>query len=462
MRRTIIRGGTIASADGCFDADVVCADGRIVEIGTGPIAGDDDIELAADGKFVLPGGIDVHTHFSEPFMGTVTADDFTTGGEGAICGGVTSHIDFAFQYRGQSLEDAITYWHALADGKAVIDYGLHLAITELTDEVRREIPEMVAAGYSSFKVFMTYPALVVEDHDLLEILQLVSEAEGRVSVHAENFAISAALIDQFVREGKLEPRWHAPARPSESEWEATVRAMALARVAEAPLYVVHMSAAASVEEVAEARTLGYPVIGETCIHYLVFTHDVYNQDGFEPAARYICSPPIRSREHQDALWTALRTGILQVVGSDHAPFTLADRKRLGGDNFSTIPNGVAGIEQIRPFLWTEGVKKDRLSVERFVALTATNPAKAFGLWPRKGGVIVGGDADLVIWDPDKRITHSMETTHSACDYCLYDGLESKGGATTTISRGELVWHDGALNAPPGRGQFLKRTTVAHV
>lgn len=461
MSRTIIRGGTIATAEGCFAADVVCADGRIVEIGTGQVAGDGDDELSADGKFVLPGGIDVHTHFSEPFMGTVTADDFTTGGEGAICGGVTTHIDFAFQYRGESLQDAVTNWHALADGKAVIDYGLHVAITELTDEVRRQIPEMVAAGYSSFKIFMTYPALVVGDQDLLEILGLVSESGGRVSVHAENFAISAALIEQYVREGKLEPRWHAPSRPWVSEWEATVRAMALARVADAPLYVVHMSAAAGIDAVAEARTQGHPVIGETCIHYLVFTEDVYEQEGFEPA-RYICSPPIRSREHQDALWTALRTGSLQVVGSDHAPFTLAERKRLGGDNFSTIPNGVAGIEEIRPFLWSEGVKKGRLSVERFVALTATNPARAFGLWPRKGGVVVGGDADLVIWDPDKRTMFSMETTHSACDYCLYEGLEAEGAATTTLSRGDIVWHDSVLNAPPGRGQFVKRTTAEHV
>jgi dihydropyrimidinase len=419
------------------------------------------MELVASGKFVLPGGVDVHTHFSEPFMGTVTADDFTTGGEGALCGGITTHIDFAFQYRGQTLHDAVNNWRALADGKAVIDYGLHVAVTELTDETRREIPEMVAAGYSSFKVFMTYPALVVEDHDLLEILGRVSQAGGRVSVHAENFAMSATLIEEFVREGKLEPRWHAPARPWVSEWEATVRAMALARVAEAPLYVVHMSAVASVDEVTKARAEGYPVIGETCIHYLVFTDDVYDQDGFEPA-RYICSPPIRSVEHQDALWSALRTGGLQVVGSDHAPFTLAERGRLGGDNFSSIPNGVAGIEEIRPFLWSEGVRKGRLSVERFVALTATNPARAFGLWPKKGGIVVGGDADLVIWDPDKKTAFSMDTTHSACDYCIYEGLEATGAATTTISRGDVVWHDGVLNAPPGRGQFIKRSTVGHV
>jgi dihydropyrimidinase len=237
--------------------------------------------------------------------------------------------------------------------------------------------------------------------------------------------------------------------------------MALARVVDAPLYVVHMSAAASVDEVARARAEGRPVIGETCIHYLVFTEEVYEREGFE-SARFICSPPIRSREHQDALWSALRTGDLQVVGSDHAPFTLAVRRELGGGDFSKIPNGVAGIEQIRPFLWSEGVKKGRLSVERFVALTATNPARAFGLWPRKGGVVVGGDADLVIWDPDVRRAMSLETTHSACDYCLYDGLVAEGGAATTLSRGEAVWHDGVLNATPGRGQFVKRTTVGHV
>jgi dihydropyrimidinase len=461
MERLIIRGGTIATAEGSFDADIVCADGRIVEIGAAPDAGDSDRVIDASGRYVLPGGIDVHTHFSEPIMGTVTADDYTTGGMGAICGGITSHIDFAFQYKGESLHDAVANWHARAKDKAVIDYGLHVAITDLTPEARAEIPEMVKEGYSSFKVFMTYPALVVWDDDLLAILGLVGEAGGRVSVHAENYAISDALIKQFVAEGKLAARWHAPARPWMSEWEATVRAIALARVHSAPLYVVHMSAAPSLDEVAAARAGGLPVIGETCIHYLVFTDAVYDQDGFEPA-RFICSPPIRDSEHQEALWSGLRNGTLQVVGSDHAPFTLADRRRIGGDDFSKIPNGIAGVEQIRPMLWTRGVREGRITLERFVAVTATNPARAFGMWPRKGGIVVGGDADIVIWDADSRITYSEDTTHSACDYCVYDGVEAIGAAATTIARGEVVWCDRELTATPGRGRFVPRTSVEHV
>jgi len=461
MSRTIIRGGTIATSEGRFAADIACANGLIAEIGQDIVAGEGDLELSAEGKLVLPGGIDVHTHFSEPFMGMVTADDFTTGGEGALAGGITSHIDFAFQYKGETLQQAVDNWHARAEGRAVIDYGFHVAITDLRPDTRDEIPRMVEAGYSSFKVFMTYPALVVFDDDLLEILRLVGGAGGRVSVHAENYAMSNSLIETLLAEGKTEPRWHAVARPWMSEWEATVRAMALARVYGAPLYVVHMSAEASVAEVAAARADGQPVIGETCIHYLVMTEEKLAAEGFE-GARYICSPPLRTKQHQDALWAALHDRTLQVVGSDHAPFTMADRRKMGADDFSKIPNGVAGIEQVRPLLWSEGVAKGRLSVERFVEVTATNPARAFGMWPRKGGVVVGGDADLVIWDPDLRTVLSMETTHSATDYCLYEGREVHGGAAVTISRGEVVWQDGKLSARPGRGRFVPRTEVAHV
>lgn len=455
MSRLIVKGGTIATAEGTYAADVACGNERIrsIEQDITPSPGDRVVDAA--GMLVLPGGIDVHTHFDEPFMGCVAADDFTVGGRAALAGGITTHVDFAYQFSGESLFQALDNWHARAEGKALIDYGFHVVITDPNDDVRREIPRVVEAGCPTFKVFMTYPGLAVDDGNLLDLLRIVTEAGGRISVHAENFFVTERLIAEFREQGRTGPMWHPRAHPWQSEFEATVRALALADLSDAPLYVVHMSAAPAVQALAAARSRGQPAIGETSISYLALTEEVYDADGFE-AAKYMCSPPIRDRANQDQLWVALRDGDLQIVGSDHDPFNLSDRWKLGGDDFSKIPNGIAGIEQIRPLLWSEGVAAGRLSLERFVAVTSVNPARALGLWPRKGTIAVGSDADLVVWDPDREVRLGVATTHSTADYCVYEGRTVRGYPVVTVSRGEVIYRDGEVTASPGRGRFLER------
>jgi dihydropyrimidinase len=314
---------------------------------------------------------------------------------------------------------------------------------------------MIQGGYTTFKIFMTYPPLHVDDGNLLDVLRIVTGNGGRLSVHAENYYISDNLIREFHKLGLFAPRWHPRSRPWQSEYEATVRAMALAQVAEAELYIVHMSSRHAVHALAKARREGRPVIGETVVHYLAFTEEVYDQPDFE-GAKYVCSPPIRAAQDQDALWAALQNGDLQVVGSDHDAFTMAERRRLGEHDFASIPNGVGGVEQIRPILWSLGYRKNRLSLERFVAVTATNPARAFGLWPRKGAIAPGADADIVLWDPNRTVRLGLDTTHSACDYCLYEGYHVIGYPVTVLSRGEFVMENGEITARPGRGRFLRR------
>lgn len=457
--RLVVEGGTIATADGCVQSDVLCEDGRITALGIDFARRPGDKVLDARSLFVLPGGIDVHTHFDEPFMGCVTADDFTTGGQAAIAGGVTSHVDFAYQFKGESLHEAVGHWHARARGRAVIDYGFHIVISDVTEEVKAEIPAMIESGYPTFKIFMTYPGLAVDDGGLMDVMRIATRHGGRVSVHAENYFISERLIEELHRLGHFEPRFHPSAHPWQSEFEATVRAMAIAEIAGAPLYVVHVSAAPALEAVRQARVRGQKVTAETSISYLALTHEVYDQEGMEPA-KYVCTPPVRSKENRESLWSHLAAGDIQVVGSDHDPFSFADRVRLGGDDFAKIPNGIAGVEQIRPILWSEGVRPGRLSIEQFVSVTATNAAKTMGLWPRKGTIAVGSDADLVLWDPDKEVVLDTSTTHSAADYCVYEGRAVKGYATTTVSRGEVVMENGILSAEQGRGEFLPRRGLA--
>lgn len=461
MKTILIRNGQIATAEGVYPGDILCSGETIAEVApTGSIRDADEV-VDADGMFVLPGGIDVHTHFDEPFMGCVTADDFADGGRAAVCGGITSHVDFAYQLKGETLEQAAANWHARADGKAIIDYGFHVVITDPREDVKAEVPSLIERGYTTFKLFMTFPGLAVDDGALMDLVKLVAAAGGRVSVHAENYYVSDRLIAKFLNEGRTGPRWHAKSRPWQSEYEATVRALALADVAGAPIYVVHMSSAEAVDALSRARSRGQEAIGETSISYLSLNDEVYDRDDFEPA-KYVCSPPIRSQEDQDRLWLALQAGGLQVVGSDHDPFNLSDRYRLGASDFSKIPNGIAGTEQIRPLLWTEGVARGRLSLERFVAVTATNPARAFGMWPQKGVVAPGADADLVVWDPSKEVRLGLETTHSKADYCVYEGREVRGYAAMTISRGEIVARNGQVLASAGRGRFIKRGQPLHV
>ena len=455
VSRLIVTGGTIATAEGKYRGDIVCESERIAAIVETAEPRPDDRVVDATGLVVLPGGIDAHTHFDEPFMGCVSADNFTDGGRAALAGGITSHVDFAYQFAGETLEGALRNWQARATGRAVIDYGIHIVITDPTDAVKAEIPRLVELGCPTFKIFMTYPGLAVDDGNLMDLLRITTHAGGRISVHAENYHVSDRLVAALQRVGRTQPRWHPHAHPWQSEYEATVRAMALAQLAEAPLYVVHMSAAQAVDAVSAARDAGQEVVGETSISYLALTDDVFDTDEFD-AAKYICTPPPRDLANQDKLWHDLQHGSLQIVASDHDPFNMADRHRLGGDDFSKIPNGIAGIEQIRPLLWTEGVATGRLSLERLVQVTATNPARALGLWPRKGAIMVGSDADLVVWDPRMKVRLGLDTTHSAADYCVYEGRSVTGYPVVTISRGEVVYDHGDILAEPGRGRFVER------
>lgn len=456
-----IVNGTVALDSGVFPGDIRCAHGKVVALGERGMFRRSPRRINAEGLLVLPGGIDVHTHFDEPFMNCVTADDFESGGRAAFAGGITSHIDFAYQYPGESLHQAVANWHAKAEGRAVADYGLHIVVTDASQGVVDEVPAMVREGYSSFKVFMTYEGLRAADSDLLRLFKAATSAGGRVSVHAEHADISALLCSEFIARGDVGPRWHPISRPVESECEATFRALALARVANAPIYIVHVSSGQAADIIREARTRGQSVVAETSIAYLVLTEEVYQGHGFE-AAKYVCSPPLRPLAEQERLWQLLQDGTLQIVGSDHDSFTWADRRKLGAADFTKIPNGIEGVQHIRPLLWSEGVQTGRLSLERFVAVTATNPAKAFGLWPRKGGIVPGGDADFVLWDPAKRYRLGVQDCQSHCDYCVYEGREVTGGVVMTVSRGEVVFDGDSRAAVPGRGRFLPRTRAEWV
>ena len=451
----LIKNGTIVTATDAYAADILIQDGSIDAIGRElDIAA--DVTIDASGKYVFPGAIDVHTHLSMPFGGTVTADDFETGTIAAACGGTTTIIDFALQGESMSLAETLAAWKEKAEGKAVIDYGFHLAITDSTDQVMEEIPAMVEAGAPSFKCFMAYKdTLMIDDHALFRILLKAKECDALVLVHAENGDVIDVTINRLLAEGKTGPKYHAVSRPPEVEAEATARAIRLAEVAGVPLYIVHISAAEALEAVQTARARGLPVYGETCTHYLVLTEREYDRPGFE-GAKFVCSPPLRDERHQRALWDALENGSLQVVSSDHCPFNYKGQKELGRDNFALIPNGMVGIEDRLYLMYTQGVAEGRIGLNRFVELVATAPAKFFGLFPRKGTIAVGSDADLVIFDPEKAVTLSADTQHQNVDYSAFEGFKSKGAPVMVLSKGKVIVKDGEFVGDIGAGEFLHR------
>ena len=472
---TVIKNGTLITAADTFAADILIEGEKIAQVGANLNAPDAEV-IDAGGKLVMPGAIDVHTHMELPFGGTVSSDDFCTGQKAGAFGGTTTHIDFVIQGKGETLHQAIENWHRKADHKAVGDFGFHVAITDLPDSVMDEIPSIVDVGVTSLKLFMAYKgALMVDDTTLFRALTKAAEAGMLVMVHAENGDAIDVLVKRALASRQTDPIYHALTRPAWAEGEATMRAVALAGMAGAPLYVVHMTCRQAIDALAYGREHGLPVQGETCTQYLFFTVDDLAKPGFE-GAKWVCSPPMRTHADQEALWRALKDSTLQVVSTDHCPFffngtqpidydgrpVAIPGKELGRGDFSKIPNGVPGIEDRQMILWTYGVGRGHFSANRFVELTCTNPAKIFGLYPRKGTLADGADADIAVWDPGQKKTIRARTQHQRTDYNLYEGWEVVGVPEKVLLRGRLIVDGDRWLGREGSGQFIPRQPNAPV
>jgi dihydropyrimidinase len=452
----VIRNARAATAADVFECDIGIKDGRIAALAVGLREGAREID--ARGRWVLPGGIDGHCHMDQPMTdGSTMADDFRSGTLSAACGGTTTVIPFACQLKGQSLRDAVADYHRRADGNAVIDYAFHMIVSDPTPAVlREELPQLIREGCTSFKIYMTYDDLKLNDRQILDVLALARREGAMVMVHAENSDCIGWLTEQLLAAGHGAPRFHAASRPMLVEREATHRAIALAELVDLPVLIVHVSGREAVEQIRTAQARGLRVYGETCPQYLFLTGE--HLDGHE-GAKCICSPPPRDKANQQVIWDALESGVFQVFSSDHAPFRYAgsDGKQVAGSAapFSRIPNGIPGIETRLPLLFSEGVAKGRIDIHAFVALTATNVAKIYGLHPRKGSIAVGADADLVIWNDVANVKLTNAMLHHNVDYTPYEGMMLGAWPDTAISRGEVVWSDGKPSGRAGRGQFLR-------
>jgi dihydropyrimidinase len=457
--RTLIRHGTVVTPEGAFPRDVLIDGERIARIGEG-ITADADRTVDAARKYVLPGGIDVHTHLDMPYGDTVTSDDFATGTAAAACGGTTCIVDFAVQTAGRPLREALDQWHRKADGKAAVDYGFHVIVCDAGPSLEAEMDALVAEGVPSFKLFTAYPGrLMVDDAAIFRALRRSAANGGTVMIHAENGGVIEVLARAALAAGRTAPREHAHTRPALAEAEATHRVIALAEMAAAPVYVVHVSTAEAAEEIAAARARGIRAFGETCPQYLLLADDLYDLPGLE-GAKYVMSPPLRDRHAQERLWRALATGELQTVATDHCPFRMSDQKSLGRDDFTKIPGGAPGIETRMSLLFDAGVRGGRFGIERFVEITAAEPARLFGLWPRKGGLTPGADADLLVWDPERELTLSAATLHMRVDYSPFEGRVVMGAPDLVLSRGQIVAEGGRFVGRPGAGAFVRRAPRA--
>ncbi len=452
----LIKNGRVITAADDYVADVFIDGERISLIGESLDNAADKV-IDATGKYVLPGCIDPHTHLDMPFGGTVTIDDVESGQTAAAFGGTTCHVDFCIQPKGTSFGDALADWKSKADGKQVIDMGYHIAVTDLHDGGSlEELASLPDQGITSYKLFMAYKgALMVDDETLFKTMEVAADTGALVMVHAENGDAIDVLVKRALAEGHTEPHWHALTRPPETEGEATNRAIQLARVAGSPLYVVHVSCKESVEPIALAREKGWDVWGETCTQYFFVDYTDLERPNFE-GAKFVYTPPPRDKANQDVLWNAVRTDVLSAISTDHCAFNWDGQKSLGKDDFSKIPNGGPGIENRLQMIHQFGVRSGRISLNRMVELLATNPAKLFGLYPRKGTLAVGSDADLVVFDPEKTVTISAATHHSRVDYNLYEGTQVQGSPDVVLLRGNVLVEGDQLVAKPGIGQFVKR------
>jgi dihydropyrimidinase len=457
---TLIQGGTVVTASDTYRSDLGIADGRIAAIAADLPRESARTVLSAKDAYVMPGGIDVHTHLDMPFGGTTSADDFETGTIAAAFGGTTALIDFAIQYKGQSLRTAFDAWRSKAEGRAVIDYGFHCIVTDLPDARLEEMDSLVREGVSSFKLFMAYPGVfMVEDGVIFKALSRAADNGAMICMHAENGGAIDVIVKRALAEGKTAPKYHALTRPTTAEAEAVGRAIALAEMAGAPVYIVHLSSNDALERVREARDRGLAVYAETCPQYLFLSIDNFDVPGFE-GAKYVFTPPLREKWHQDKLWKGLAQDQLQVVSTDHCPFCFKEQKELGKDDFTKIPNGGPGIEHRLSLIFTGGVQGGRFSANRFVQLVSTAPAKLFGLYPRKGTIAVGSDADLVIFDPNREETISAATHHMRVDYSMFEGIRVKGMPRQVLVGGRMVIDQGRLLGRAGQGRFLKRQTYS--
>jgi dihydropyrimidinase len=453
--KTLIKGGTVVTATDTYVGDVLIDGETIHSIGT-HLDTEVDKTIDAAGKLVIPGGIDVHTHLDMPFGGSFSVDNFETGTIAAAFGGTTSIVDFAIQERGNTLRHAFDTWMGKADGKAAIDYGFHMIMSEHSTELEREMGDLVDLGVTSFKLFMAYPGVFyLDDGGIFRCMQRSGEIGATICMHAENGIVIDVLVEQALRRGETEPKYHALTRPPRAEAEATHRAIALAEMADVPVYIVHLTAAEALEEVTRARVRGIEAYAETCPQYLFLSHDNYLEPNFE-GAKYVMSPPLRDKAKQDELWKGLRRNDLQNISTDHCPFCFADGKQLGKGDFSKIPNGAPGIETRMSLTYDGGVAAGRLSLNRWVEVTSTSPAKLFGMYPKKGTIAPGSDADIVIFDPNATQVLAAKTLHMNVDYNPYEGRVVKGVTETVLSRGETIIEKGLFTGKAGRGQYVKR------
>jgi dihydropyrimidinase len=456
---TIIRGGTIATASDTFRCDVGIAGGRIAALGENLGTAKEIVD--ATGRLVLPGGIDSHVHIAQPSgPGIVMADDFASATRSAAFGGNTMVLPFAMQQKGESLREVVTSYHAKADGHCYVDVSFHLIIADASDAVLgQELPALVEDGYTSFKVFMTYEGLALSDMEMLNVMSVARETGALVMVHAENYDAIRFLTDRLERAGKTAPRFHATSRPIPVEREATHRAISLSELVDVPVMIVHVSNGEAMEEIRRAQGRGLKVYGETCPQYLVLTEkdlEGLNMEG----TKYVCSPPPRDLASQKACWQGLQQGVFSVFSSDHCPFRYDDPQGKlnpkGRTSFRWVPNGIPGVETRLPILFSEGVGKGRISLNDFVALTATNHARMYGLYPKKGTIAVGGDADIAIWDPEREVTISQALMHGGSDYTPYEGIRVKGWPVSTMVRGAFVVRDGQLVGREDGGAYVPR------
>ncbi|HUQ44903.1 MAG TPA: dihydropyrimidinase [Candidatus Limnocylindria bacterium] len=457
--RTLISNGTVVTADGSYAADVLIDGEAIVQIGTdlGATANADET-IDAGSRWVIPGGIDVHTHMELPFGGTFAKDTFETGTRAAAFGGTTSIVDFAVQSRGKSLREGLDAWHKKAEGNAVTDYGFHMIMSDVNDDTLKEMDQLVTEGVPDFKLFTAYPGVFYSDDGaIFRAMQQTGKNGGLIMMHAENGMAIDIVAADLVAEGKTDPLYHGIARYPVFEGEATNRVIRLAEAAQVPVYIVHLSARDALNAVRDARDRGSQAFAETCPQYLFLSIDDMG-NGFE-GAKFVCSPPLRSADHQDELWTGLIKDDLQLVATDHCPFDFHGQKDLGKGDFRKVPNGLPGVEDRLDLLHDGAVVGGRMSKERWVEIVSTSPAKLFGMYPRKGSISIGADADIVIYDPNRKHTISAKTHHMDVDYSCYEGREVQGGSDIVLSRGSVVVRNGEFTGKKGAGRFIKRSTA---